>query len=92
MSMDIVALKTLILGGVAVGCLTAGLFFLRFWKTTRDRLFLFFAVALGVEALVRIVMGLSAISQESEPFIYILRVVSYGLIIIAIIDKNRTAA
>jgi Family of unknown function (DUF5985) len=61
----------------------------RFWRTTGDRFFLFFAVALAVEALVRIVLGLGAVSQESEPFIYLLRAVSYGLIIIAVIDKNR---
>lgn len=90
--MDLTAVKNLLLGGIAIGSLTAGLFFLRFWRTTGDRLFLFFAVALGVEALVRIVLGLSAISQESEPFIFALRVVSYGLIIAAIIDKNRATS
>ena len=87
--MDLTAVKNLLLGGIAIGSLTAGLFFLRFWRTTGDRLF---AVALGVEALVRIVLGLSAISQESEPFIFALRVVSYGLIIAAIIDKNRATS
>jgi Family of unknown function (DUF5985) len=88
--MDLAAIKGFVLGGIAVGSMTAGLFFLRFWRTTGDRLFLFFAVALGVEALVRIVLALSAVSQESEPFIYLLRILSYGLIIVAIIDKNRT--
>jgi uncharacterized membrane protein HdeD (DUF308 family) len=87
---DIVVVKSLVLGGIAGGSLTAGLFFLKFWRTTQDRLFLFFAVALGVEALVRIVLGLSVVSQENEPFFYLLRVVSYGLIIIAVVDKNRT--
>lgn len=32
-------------GAVAACCLLAGLFFLRFWKLTRDRLFLLFSVA-----------------------------------------------
>ena len=89
--MTLTALHSLILGGVAAGCLTAALFFLRFWRTTNDRFFLFFAVALGVEAVVRIVMGLNAIPHESEPFIYVLRALSYGLIITAIIDKNRVS-
>jgi hypothetical protein len=86
---DLTAVKGFVLGGIAVGSLTAALFFLKFWRTTRDRLFLFFAFALGVEALVRSVLAVSAISQESEPFIYLLRVVSYGLIIVGVIDKNR---
>ena len=30
-------------GTVAMGCAVAGLFFLRFWRDARDRLFLLFA-------------------------------------------------
>ena len=90
--MDIIAMKGLLLGGVAIGSLTAGLFFLRFWRTTGDRFFLFFAVAFGLEALVRVVLGLSALSQESEPFIYGLRLLSYAFIIVAVVDKNRSPA
>jgi hypothetical protein len=89
--MDVIAVKGLLLGGIAVGSLTAGLFFLKFWHRTGDRLFFFFAVALGLEALVRIVLGLGAISQESEPFIYLLRVLSYGMIIAGVVDKNRSS-
>jgi hypothetical protein len=77
---------------MAESSLTAGLFFLRFWRTTGDRFFLFFAVAFGLEALVRVILGLSALSQESEPFIYGLRLLSYGCIIVAVVDKNRSPA
>lgn len=87
--MDMVAVGSLLLGAVAMGSLAAGLFFLRFWRMTGDRLFLFFAVALGVEALVRTILGLGAVPRESEPFIYVLRLISYGLIIVGIVDKNR---
>jgi hypothetical protein len=33
------------MGTVAMGCAIAGLFFLRFWKETKDRLFLSFTLA-----------------------------------------------
>ena len=90
--MDINAMKSLLLGGVAMGSLIAGLFFLRFWRTTGDRFFLFFAVAFGVEAFGRVILGVSALSQESEPFIYGLRLLSYAFIIVAVVDKNRSPA
>jgi hypothetical protein len=69
--------------------LVAALFFLRFWRDTKDRFFLFFAIAFGVDALHRVALGLTSVSQEHEPFFYVVRLVSYGLIIAAIVDKNR---
>jgi hypothetical protein len=77
------------LGAIAMATLVASLFFLRFWKDTRDRFFLFFAVAFFVEALNRVVLGLTAVSQEDEPFFYLGRLFAFGLIIAAIVDKNR---
>lgn len=52
-------------------------------------IFLYFALAFAVEAIDRTLLGITSVSQESEPLIYSLRLVSYGLILIAIIDKNR---
>ena len=82
-------MPTLILGAVAMASLVAALFFLRFWRDTRDRFFLFFAVAFCVDALGRVALGLTAGSPEHEPFFYGIRLVTYGLIIAAIVDKNR---
>ena len=33
------------LGALVMACFVAGLFFLRFWRKTRDRLFMIFAIA-----------------------------------------------
>jgi len=82
-------MPTLILGAVAMASLVAALFFLRFWRDTRDRFFLFFAVAFCVDALGRAALGLTAGSPEHEPFFYGIRLATYGLIIAAIVDKNR---
>jgi Family of unknown function (DUF5985) len=83
-------MASVMLGALAMASLVAALFFLRFWRDTRDRFFLFFAVAFGVDALHRVVLGLTSVSQEQEPFFYLVRLVTYGLIIAAIVDKNRT--
>lgn len=83
-------MNQLLLGAIAMATLTISLFFLRFWKNTRDRFFLFFAVAFGLEGLNRILLGFNYNSNENEPIYYIVRLLSFILIFIAIIDKNRS--
>ncbi len=80
---------SIIYGAVAMASLTAALFFLRFWRTTHDRFFLLFAISFGAEAINRVVLGLGLPSEEQEPFFYLVRLFSFGLILVAIIMKNR---
>lgn len=76
-------------GGITFASLLAGLFFLRFWRTTGDRFFLYFACSFVIEAINRTVMGLVGEWREDFPFYYLVRLVSYGLILLAIWEKNR---
>jgi len=76
-------------GAVAMASLTVAMFFLRFWRTTHDRFFLLFAISFGAEAVNRIALSLELPSQEQEPFFYLVRLFSFGLILVAIIMKNR---
>ncbi|HEV8723667.1 MAG TPA: DUF5985 family protein [Candidatus Binatia bacterium] len=78
-----------LLGAIAMASLTVGLFFLRFWKDTGDRLFLFFAMSFLLEGLNRAALGLSRNPNEDQPFFYFVRFLSYVLILIAIVNKNR---
>ena len=76
-------------GAICLALLTIMLFFVRFWRSTRDRLFLFFTVAftlLLAERLVRVGMDLRS---EFLPVVYGIRLAAYGLILVGIIDKNR---
>jgi hypothetical protein len=80
----------ILVGAIAMGSFVAGLFFLRFWKSTGDRFFLFFAVSFFIEGLNRLLLGQSM--QEEGPqqsIFYLLRVIAYGLILYAIWEKNR---
>jgi hypothetical protein len=76
-----------LLGALTTACAVAGLMFLRFWKLTGDRLFLFFCLAFWVFALNWLALGW--ISIEQTYFIFLLRLFGFALIIVAIIDKNR---
>ena len=76
-------------GGIGVAALLVGLFFLRFWRHTRDRFFLYFAIAFWIEGAHRVVLfGLYG-HDEASPLAYVPRLIAYGLIIAAIVEKNR---
>ena len=68
-----------------------GLFFLRFWRETNDRLFANFAFAFWLFGLTRILPAFFGESTESRNFPYLVRLAGVVLIIIAIVDKNRTS-
>jgi uncharacterized membrane protein HdeD (DUF308 family) len=76
-------------GAVGMASGIAALFFLRFWRQTRDSFFLFFAAAFAIDALARFVLGFAELSEETQPLVYGARLITFGLIIIAIIRKNR---
>ena len=76
-------------GAVGMASGVAALFFLRFWRQTRDSFFLFFAAAFAIDALARFVLGFAELSEETQPMVYGARLITFGLIIIAIIGKNR---
>jgi uncharacterized membrane protein HdeD (DUF308 family) len=78
----------MLIGAVMMACFVAALFFLRFWKTTRDRFFLFFAVSFFLEGIVRLMLGLAKYPNEEQPLIYLFRLFAFLLILLAIIDKN----
>jgi hypothetical protein len=82
-------LDAMMVGGIAVASLAAGLYFFRFWRSTRDRFFLFFALAFWIEGANRLVLYQIAGSNEASPLYYLPRLVAYGLIIAAIVHKNR---
>jgi hypothetical protein len=66
-----------------------GLFFLRFWRDTGDRLFLIFALAFWLLGLTRLALAFTTYPSESQSGIYLVRLLAFVLILVAIIDKNR---
>lgn len=81
-------MNQMLLGAIAMACFTVSLLFARSWKTTRDRFFLFFAVSFFIEGCNRLMLGLFHYSSEEEPFFYLLRLLSFIIILWAIFDKN----
>jgi hypothetical protein len=79
----------LISGALFAGYSVAALFFLRFWVTSRDRLFAMFAAAFGILALQRISLALTRTVVEDQSALYLLRLLAFIVILVAIVDKNR---
>ncbi len=84
-------LQTFLSGMVAMGFVVAGLFFLRFWKRTGDRLFVAFALAFWLLGSVQAILALSNIPVEERSPVYLLRLAAFAVIIVSITIKNRRA-
>lgn len=86
------AIALLVSGAIAMGYGVAGLFFLRFWRETRDRLFLIFAGAFWILGLQRLTLAFSRDMAEDHTGLYLVRLFAFLLILGAIVDKNRSSA
>jgi hypothetical protein len=82
-------IKAFLLGVIFLGCSVAGLFFLRFFRATRDRLFAGFAVAFFLMAANQV--AFLVIDERGGPRLiaYVSRLLSFVVILWAILDKNR---
>lgn len=76
-------------GAITLGFLVAALFFLRFWRRTRDNLFLAFAAAFALLGLGQAVQALANIPQEERSYIFLIRLAAFTIILAAIVWKNR---
>jgi len=78
-------------GAVSLGFFVCALFFLRFWRRTRDGLFLAFALAFSLLGLGQAILALANIPTEERGSLFLIRLAAFALILIAIVRKNRSA-
>jgi hypothetical protein len=76
-------------GAIAMGYAVAALFFLRFWRDTRDRLFAVFAAAFFMLGGQRLLLATTTVEAESRTGLYLIRLAAFVLILLAIVGKNR---
>lgn len=71
--------------------LIATLFFIRYWRATRERLFGFFALFfVGMTANWTVLALVDRPADEArQVHAYLIRLVAFVILIIGIIDKNR---
>ncbi len=83
-------LSNFLSGAITMGFLFGGLFFLRFWRETKDQLFLTFAVAFWLLGIVQAMLALGPTEPEERSWLYVLRLIAFLLIAGSIIRKNRS--
>lgn len=82
-------MTTFVAGLLVMGYAVAALFFGRFYRMSRDRLFLFFAAGFALLSLQRMGLAAAALLPMPEIAHYLLRLAAFLLILIGILDKNR---
>ncbi len=81
---------SLAVGAVIMGNIVASVFFLKFWRRTRDGLFLAFAAAFLLMGLVPLLTNLMQVPREEQSPFYLIRLAAFLIIIWAIIAKSRS--
>lgn len=79
-------------GAVTLGFVVAAMFFVHFWRRTRDRLFLAFGGAFSLLAVNQAAAHFLFVANEPASVVYVLRVLAFAIIIAAIVDKNRPSS
>lgn len=75
-------------GMITMGFLVISLFFVKFWRRTRDALFLAFAVSFTLLALNQGLAIVIEIDRDERSYLYIIRLIAFLIIIVAVLHKN----
>ncbi|HEU5074380.1 MAG TPA: DUF5985 family protein [Polyangiaceae bacterium] len=84
-------LNPVIHGGLSIAAWVAGLFFLRFWALSRDRLFVYFCIAFWLLGLNWLGLAVIHWVPETRHQVFVLRLLAFVLIIVGVVEKNRRA-
>lgn len=82
-------MRQLVWGMLTMTCAVVATFFLHYWRTSGDRLFVFFSAAFAALAVEWLGQSMLDLSQPDSQYVYLLRLFAFVLIIIGIVDKNR---
>jgi len=76
-------------GAITLASAAIALFFLRYWRSTGDRLFVMLSAAFWLLALHWL---MSSLLPHITTQAHVLRFVAFALIALAVLDKNRKAS
>ncbi len=76
-------------GAIVMGFAVAALMFLKFWRRTREGLFLAFAGSFFLLGLTQALLSLGDFYAEERSWLYLLRLAAFLLILVALGWQNR---
>ena len=78
-------------GAITMGYLVVTLFFLRFWRTTHEGLFLSFAFAFFLLGSGQAMLTFTDMGDEDRSWLFVVRLAAFLCILLAIWRKNRAS-
>ena len=82
-------MKYFVWGVLAMGCLVVAVYFLHYWRSSRERLFMFFSAAFALMAVQWTLSALTGTDESQHSYLLILRILAFLSIIAGVMDKNR---
>jgi hypothetical protein len=82
-------LTTFLGGAIVMGFAVATLLFLRFWRRTREGLFLAFSGSFLLLGVSQTLLSLGGFVDEQRSWLYLLRLAAFLLILFALFLQNR---
>ena len=76
-------------GAIVMGLAVAALLFLKFWRRTREELFLAFSGSFLLLAITQALLTLGQFYTEERSWLYLLRLAAFLLILFAMWRQNR---
>lgn len=76
-------------GACAMASAVIALYFWKFYRRAGDRLLMLFSLAFATLSLHWIGLGVVQPPEETRHYFYVVRLVAFLLIVVAIVDKNR---
>ena len=76
-------------GAIVMGFAVAALMFLKFWRRTRNSLFLAFSGSFLLLGVTQALLSLGDFVDEQRSWLYLLRLASFLLILFALFLQNR---
>lgn len=83
-------MRNLVYGAIIMGTIVISLFFLNFWRRVRDAFFLFFSFAFLLLAVNWLVLVVAGEGSDVRSYGYLTRLTAFLLIILAVVNKNRS--
>lgn len=78
-------------GMASAAALIAGVLFCKFWRETRDRLFMWFAFAFWIFAINWALLATVSLDERLH-YLFVIRLAGFCLILASVIEKNRGAS
>jgi hypothetical protein len=75
-------------GMTTMGFLVVSLLFVRYWRRTRDGIFVWFSISFALLALTQALPVMIEIPREEHSWVFLLRLLAFALLIFAILRKN----